>query len=61
MGLVNVEEDYDKSIDKAASLLPTWIKPQWIYPWKSISKSYMLGSGEYGIVFKGTYSHGTAM
>ena len=57
-GLMN---DELKEIEIYTKLLPSWVDPSMVYPWRKITKTKLLGSGEYGTVYKGTYSHGTAV
>ena len=44
------------------TILPHWMfeKPELICPPDSIQKGELIGSGQYGMVYKGSYNHGTA-
>ena len=44
------------------TILPRWMleKPELVCPPDSIQKGELIGSGQYGMVYKGSYNHGTA-
>ena len=56
---LSIDDDV-KEIENVCELLPSWVPPNLIYPWHTIRKTQFLGAGEYGIVYKGTYTHGNA-
>ena len=44
------------------TILPRWMleKPELVCPSDSLQKGEVIGSGQYGMVYKGSYNHGTA-
>ena len=48
-------------IEDLLKALPCWVKPHMVYPQHSIKKQRLLGHGQYGTVYKGTYEYGRAV
>ena len=58
------DEIEDQKMTMAASAhVPTWLdeNKEIVFSPEHIQRKEMLGSGQYGVVYKGTFSHGKAM
>ena len=60
MGLLQQNSDTEKDTEDI-SPLPTWLKPEMIYPNESIALRGFLGCGEFGVVQKAVIRYGPAV
>ena len=57
----SLDANFDCEMENALRVLPYWVKSHMVYPTHSIKTHRILGHGQYGTVYKGTYQHGCAV
>ena len=57
----SLDANFDCEIENVLRVLPFWVKSHMVYPPHSIKTLRILGHGQYGTVYKGTYQHGCAV
>ena len=57
----SLDANFDCEIENVLRVLPYWVKSHMVYPPHAIKTQRLLGHGQYGTVYKGTYQHGCAV